>query len=599
MPVQVKNHQSAYICSGCSLAILKGFVENERNEYWHPKCYLMHRVWNVKISPVPGFSAIAESDHEEEEQIRMERKVHRTWSVLSAFDESSAACISKILRALNEERLLDAVRMAENLVLHIEVLFATIDDLDFQFAKSQLLQSLSYTDDAWKLCRKVLDLFTVISRTKGPASGSQATELTNVVKGLAQDLRALIQIALSSALKLEHETAGNALEGLLEKLYRLVETETGGQSVRRMTDAHYTSVTETNPSTQGVIFGFRSLAPEIAGESPFSNYLTTLGMEKISHQLSFGVCVKCGKVIEENCIRLGTYHRWHTECLECNECGVTAVISPPKRGILREFANVPLFVYEMDSGLMKDAVFSAPTVILCPNHAHAGCCRGFETVHAVEQYAFLLHIALRRLYVFLRQRDELKARNVHNTTISAKGVQKDGTVRGFRSNPSGNSTVRGSGFLLTLGICQCLSTAWIAPFGIFSQSTVQYNSIFRSIAIVVALSTWIWTAILLEYNNRPHLSHPLTRGKIHLFFFAVFMLTWMVLGIMLVANIPEACGYVYASNDLDLGSSSCVPSVATGSTSLLLNFLSVLAAIIVYRTERRRERMVGSDRRFA
>ncbi|KAJ4000919.1 hypothetical protein F5050DRAFT_238675 [Lentinula boryana] len=496
MPVlQAGNYQSAYICSGCSLAILKGFVENERNEYWHPKCYLIHRLWNVKISPIPGFSTIAESDHEEEEQIRMERKVHRTWSVLSAFDKSSAACISNILRALNEERFLDAVRMTENLVLHIEVLFATIDDLDFQFAKANL-QSLSYTDDAWKLCRKVFDLFAVISRTEG--SGSRTTELSNVVKGLAKDLGALIQIALSGALELEHETAGNALEGLLEKLCCLVETETGNRSVLRMTDAHHTSVTETdtNPSTEGVIFGFRSLAPEIAGESPYSNYLTTSGMEKISHQLSSDLCVKCGKVVEENCIRLGTYHRWHTECLECNECGRTAVISPPKRGILREFANVHLFVYEMDSGMMKDAVFSAPTVILCPNHAHAGCCRGFETVHAVEQYAFLMNIALRRLYVLLRRRDELQGRNVHNTTTSAKDVQKDGTVRGFRSNPSGSSTVRGSGLLLTLGICQCLSTAWIAPFGIFSQSTVQYNSIFRSIAIVVALSTWIWTAIL-------------------------------------------------------------------------------------------------------
>lgn len=56
-------------------------------------------------------------------------------SVLSAFEESSAACISDMLRQVSNGQYLDAIRMAEKFILHVEVLFATIDDLEYHFAR--------------------------------------------------------------------------------------------------------------------------------------------------------------------------------------------------------------------------------------------------------------------------------------------------------------------------------------------------------------------------------------------------------------------------------------------------------------------------------
>ena len=56
----------------------------------------------------------------------------RSHSVLSAFEESSAACISDMLRQVSNGQYLDAIRMAEKFILHVEVLFATIDDLEYQ-----------------------------------------------------------------------------------------------------------------------------------------------------------------------------------------------------------------------------------------------------------------------------------------------------------------------------------------------------------------------------------------------------------------------------------------------------------------------------------
>ena len=59
-------------------------------------------------------------------------------SVLSAFEESSAACISDMLRQVSNGQYLEAIRMAEKFILHVEVLFATIDDLEYHFTRLRL-----------------------------------------------------------------------------------------------------------------------------------------------------------------------------------------------------------------------------------------------------------------------------------------------------------------------------------------------------------------------------------------------------------------------------------------------------------------------------
>jgi hypothetical protein len=43
-----------------------------------------------------------------------------------------------MLRQVSNGQYLDAIRMAEKFILHVEVLFAAIDDLEFQFASLQL-----------------------------------------------------------------------------------------------------------------------------------------------------------------------------------------------------------------------------------------------------------------------------------------------------------------------------------------------------------------------------------------------------------------------------------------------------------------------------
>lgn len=76
----------------------------------------------------------------------MEQKVYRIWTHLSAFEESSAACISDMLRHVSASNYLDAIRMAEKFILHVEVLFAAIDDLEVYFAQVKNKGMFSLTD---------------------------------------------------------------------------------------------------------------------------------------------------------------------------------------------------------------------------------------------------------------------------------------------------------------------------------------------------------------------------------------------------------------------------------------------------------------------
>lgn len=61
-------------------------------------------------------------------------KVQQIWHVLSGYEESSAALIGEMLRAVNGQQLLEIILLAEKFILHVEVLFAVVDDLEAQFA---------------------------------------------------------------------------------------------------------------------------------------------------------------------------------------------------------------------------------------------------------------------------------------------------------------------------------------------------------------------------------------------------------------------------------------------------------------------------------
>lgn len=101
---------------------------------------MIHKFWNVRLAP-PGAEnvdkALPSGDASEElrntireEEDHMEEKVYRIWSVLSSFEESSAACISDMLLHVSNGAFVDGVLVAKKFIWHVDILFGATDRLD-------------------------------------------------------------------------------------------------------------------------------------------------------------------------------------------------------------------------------------------------------------------------------------------------------------------------------------------------------------------------------------------------------------------------------------------------------------------------------------
>lgn len=99
---------------------------------------MIHKFWNVRLAPNGQEFIRPELDIEATEEDRdfvrkqedkMEEKVYRIWSVLSTFEESSAACISDMLLHVSNGAYIDGVVVAKKFIYHVEVLFKALDGL--------------------------------------------------------------------------------------------------------------------------------------------------------------------------------------------------------------------------------------------------------------------------------------------------------------------------------------------------------------------------------------------------------------------------------------------------------------------------------------
>jgi hypothetical protein len=100
---------------------------------------MIHKFWNVRLATTPDRDdtrpMLQDTSEEErnavrEEEERMEEKVYRIWSVLSTFEESSAACISDMLLHVSNGAYVDGVLVAKRFIWHVDILFNSADTLD-------------------------------------------------------------------------------------------------------------------------------------------------------------------------------------------------------------------------------------------------------------------------------------------------------------------------------------------------------------------------------------------------------------------------------------------------------------------------------------
>src|SRR6266702_2218268 len=299
---------------------------------------------------------------------------------------------------------------------------------------SLVASGMSHVRESRMLCKKMVELFVLLLHTQvtGARRMGMTQELLALVTGIAHYLKILIRVALTGGLKLGREHGiGEALQSFLDKLH-LLAVESGSPSARRMIAGAKDDVplaqrsASINTSTYGVTYGFRSLAPEVAGESPFLDAPRDFALSNVPvPSPPSDACVACAVVVEEDCVRLGTYQRWHSNCVRCDSCGVDAApavtanaedkaVVKSGRGVgdgrvistaRRPPANVDLFVWSPDGIRNNRSLGEVPIMIYCTDHAYPGCNGGFQAVSRLEQYAFLLNVALRRLHLLLKKQN--------------------------------------------------------------------------------------------------------------------------------------------------------------------------------------------------
>lgn len=454
-------------CTGCRTAILKQFVEINRNnqdEHWHPECYMIHKFWNIKLCPTgstprenvalepttnpetpeptnlgvapvsnasamdaPSIEALETEASEtpislKEKQKQMEEQVYRIWTVLSAFEESSAACISDMLRQVSNGKYLGGVRMAERFILHVEVLFAAIDDLEEAFRREQA-KGISHIREARMLCKKIVNFFSLLSHTQ--ETGAQrmgiTQELLSLVTGLAHYLKILIRIALTGALRLERDFEDhNALTEFLNRLASLAQETDSPQT--KATQALRASISSNTSNANS------GMQVSGSGNNEHVNHGYKSLPRSTSTSLADGsesatdLCVACGQTVEEECVRIGINLRWHTACLKCTNCQRLAQRDPssskPRTDEQQqsEEAGLPESIPAQEFALEIKRRSQDPTIqhstvytLYCPPCKTSTCRDGFEKVTRLEQYSYLLRVALNRLYALLKKRGVVPA----------------------------------------------------------------------------------------------------------------------------------------------------------------------------------------------
>lgn len=376
--------QFAQRCNGCQTAILKQFVEifrNGANQHWHPECYMIHKFWNVRLAPTGLRAESPNHDNDVSDQQResvreaeekMEAKVYRIWSILSTFEESSAACISDMLLHVSNGAYVDGVVVAKKFIWHVDVLFGAIDRLADMVARSSL-KELAYGREAKLLCKKIVAFFTLLSKTQetGVRKLGVTQELLSLVTGLAHYLKLLIRIGLQGALKLERDQqSAEGLHGFLTELEDLESLKEQGVKSLHLSDSNI----------------------------------------DLAHAES-DCCFACAGPIDDECVLLRG-RRWHLKPshLKCTSC---------QRDLGGEYS---------------DAMFSeSAEKVVCSTHANRvpDAISGFLHVTKLQQYVFLLRVALARLLQVLKSSGTLPH------TSDDPNLHPYGADDGHRVSPSG------------------------------------------------------------------------------------------------------------------------------------------------------------------
>lgn len=373
-------------CEGCQSSIVKQFVElfrGGRNQHWHPECYMVHKFWNVCITPdsvglqklfdlpddVLNGLKLVKDDNESHISVdsamlmsieqQIEQVVLKCWVTLSGYEEITAKCISDMLLCACTGNKFNGIVVTGKLVLNVEVLFNALDyvilmcksshellhkkfgtppnkdDLESSSTEEEYFQMLK--KEPRNITGKIMSYLAILRKSDHIAkSGSLSAELLSVITGCAHYLKLLIRLGLYNALKL------NRLYGTTNAIEKFLQLTSEHEAISLL-----------------------------AGDS--KTQLSLINSKLTIPASSTDACSSCAKSIEKSCLKLDN-NRWHVRCFVCSLC---------KRTIPSIEASETKF----------DVIHQSIVCRECPcEHFDTG----FHLVSDLSQLIYLLKIALFR-----------------------------------------------------------------------------------------------------------------------------------------------------------------------------------------------------------
>ncbi|KAJ3331303.1 hypothetical protein HDU76_003532 [Blyttiomyces sp. JEL0837] len=346
-------------CGGCQTAVLKKFVEMNKDnkvQQWHPECYMIYKLWNVKVNFRKPEAETPNNLKDTEAEIARQQatleKVSRILAVLSSFEESSAECIADMLIHFSNQEYEAGVMNAGRLIRHVAVIFAGIDHIEMELARYGDETGLQHRKEPKHLAKKIVHFFSLLTNGsgRGGESGKETTkEMITLVTSLANTLKSLIRSSLNGALK---------LVGIFETL----------AGVERKYDV--------NTAISGFLDRLAMIEAEDANSTNIQSF-----MPDYDAGMRVDLCKTCQKSVDEACLKINAL-TWHMACFRCSACG-------------RDLATC---MQEARADMGSNRLF-------CTSHATAEAVGGARKVSQLEQFTFLLHCALARLCVLLNLHD--------------------------------------------------------------------------------------------------------------------------------------------------------------------------------------------------
>ncbi|EMC96355.1 hypothetical protein BAUCODRAFT_33682 [Baudoinia panamericana UAMH 10762] len=279
----------AKICKGCTLPVLKQFVEifrDGQNQHWHPECYMIHKYWNCTMSNIVPIRKVGsfwtDMDGQKLDIVALSQRIasiedtiSRTWSILSTFEEKAAATISELFVASPKSDDAQLAIQRISLVLSsVGFLFAVLESVNERRLRTSLA-GVAFSRESKLLCKKIVALMQdVVESHKSTSPPNGVTQkFMSLVTGVAYNLKLLIRIALSGSSDSPNE--------LMEPFLRDMSVMDVNRDLR-----YYRSRISSMVST------------------------------------SNDLCVGCRTAVEAACFKAKNepIRLWHQQCLPCPRC---------------------------------------------------------------------------------------------------------------------------------------------------------------------------------------------------------------------------------------------------------------------------------------